>query len=74
MVGLPEKILHFTITETLQMAISECFKLLLINACRSNIMHVEQRILHQRNTPHGNFTILPTEQAQGGCRTPHIPP
>ena len=36
-------------------------------------MHVEQRILRQRNTPQGNFTILPTEladlpteQAQGG--------
>ena len=26
LVGLPEKILHFTITETLQMAISECFQ------------------------------------------------
>ena len=26
-------------------------------------MHVEQRILHQRNTPQGNFTILPTEVA-----------
>ena len=26
LVGLPEKILHFIITETLQMAISECFQ------------------------------------------------
>ena len=26
LVGLPKKILHFTITETLQMAISECFQ------------------------------------------------
>ena len=40
-------------------------------------MHVEQRILHQRDTPQGNFTILPTEVANfptetgsGGCRTP----
>ena len=46
LVGLPEKILHFTITETLQMAI-----------CLPNVMHVEQRILHQRNIPQGNFTI-----------------
>ena len=32
LVGLLKKILHFTITETLQMAISECFQLILINA------------------------------------------
>ena len=31
--GLPEKILNFTISETLQMATSECFQLILINAC-----------------------------------------
>ena len=43
-------------------------------------MHVEQRILRQRNTPQGNFTILPTEVANlptetgsGGCRTPTPP-
>ena len=63
MVGLPEKILHFTITETLQIAIFECFQLILINDCCPNGMHVEQRILHQRNTPQGNFTILTTEVA-----------
>ena len=32
-VGLPEKILHFTITETVQMAISEYFQLIVNNAC-----------------------------------------
>ena len=44
-------------------------------------MHLEQRILHQQNTPHGNFTILPTEVANlptetgsGGCRTPPLAP
>ena len=26
-------------------------------------MHVEQRILHQRNTPQSNLTTLPTEVA-----------
>ena len=57
-VGPPEKILHFTITETLQIAISECFQLILINDCWPNVMHVEQRILHQ-----GKCTILPTEVA-----------
>ena len=33
MVVLLEKHLHFTITETLQMAISECSQLILINGC-----------------------------------------
>ena len=40
-------------------------------------MHVEQRILRQRNTSQGIFTILPTEvanlpteQAQGGVAPP----
>ena len=32
-------------------------------------MHVEQRILHQRNTPLGNFTILPTEVANLPTKT-----
>jgi len=45
------------------MATSECFQLILINACWPNVIHVEQRILHQRSTPQGNFTILPTEVA-----------
>ena len=26
-------------------------------------MHVDQGILHRRNTPQGNFIILPTEAA-----------
>ena len=80
-VGLPEKILHFTITETLQIAISECFQLILINDCWPNGMHVEQHILYQGNTPQGNLTILSTEVANlpsvtgsGGCRTPSHPP
>ena len=33
LVGLPENILYFTITETLQIAISGYFQLILINAC-----------------------------------------
>ena len=43
-------------------------------------MHVEQRILHQRNTPQGNFTILPTkvanlptETGSGGVAPPQLP-
>ena len=43
-------------------------------------MHVDQRILQQRHTPQGNFTILPTEVAKfptetgsGGYRTPDPP-
>ena len=73
LVRLPEKI---TISETLQMAVSESSQLILIIACQLNVMHVEQRILHQRNTPQGNFIILPTEVANlqtetsSGVRTP----
>ena len=33
LVGLPEKILHFTIAEPLQIVICECFQPMLINAC-----------------------------------------
>ena len=44
-------------------------------------MHAKQGILHQRHTPQGDFTILPTEAANlptetglGGYRTPTPPP
>ena len=37
-------------------------------------MHVEQRILHQRNTPQGNFTILPTEVADLPTETGPLAP
>ena len=42
-------------------------------------MHVEQRILHQRLTPQGNITILPTEVANlpteaGSGGVSHPPP
>ena len=44
-------------------------------------MHVEQRILHQRNTPQGKFTILPTKVtnlptetgSRGVASPPHTP-
>ena len=44
--------------------------LILINACRPNAMHVEQRILHQRHIPEAvNFSTqvvtLPTETGSG---------
>ena len=58
MIGLPEKILHFTITETLQMAISKSIQ------PRRNVLHVEKYILHQQHTTQGNFIIFPTQVAK----------
>ena len=56
LVGLPEKILHFTITETLQIAISECF----LTNCNQYYAFI---VTYFENTPQGNFTILPSEMA-----------
>ena len=64
------------------MATSECFQLILINAFWPNVIHVELRILHQRSTPQGNFTILQTEVTNlptetgsggGGIEPPTLP-
>ena len=44
------------------------------------VMHVDQRTVHQRHKPKGNLTIfstkvdnVPTETGSGGCYIPHIP-
>ena len=81
LVGLPEKILHFTITETLQVVLHRCFQPILINVCCPKVMHIDETYFALTNHALGklhNFAEWSCKFADWnrsrGCHTPPHPP